>query len=373
MTGEVSVCHVVNAMGDTSMPADLAVALADHEAIDDVGALVWFSADTFPNRDRLSVSELGLPAGRYRLSWGEYRRVKNVLAGYDVVHTHHPHCGFYGKPIAKRLGKAVVTTEHNDHAGYTLLGRIANGVTNVLSDRVVCVSHSVRDSFRPWENALLDRTEIAVVPNGVNLDRIRAATGLDWSISDEVEIDPDAVVVGSAGSLTRQKAHEVLIDAVDAANETCRLPIELVISGNGERREDLERQIRRSEHPERMHLLGFLERREHVYRMMDEIDIYSMPSRWEGLCVAAIEAMALANPCVFSDIPSFYEPFRDVAVFHAAEDPDELAERLVELAEDPGERAALGDRARTHVEENYALSVTAEAYVAIYRAVHRSG
>jgi glycosyltransferase involved in cell wall biosynthesis len=364
----LSICHVVNALGTTSMPGDIATTQVKFEAIDRVGALSWFDIEPFPGIDRLETLCLDVP-DRFSITPAEYATVRSTFESYDVIHTHHPHSGFYAKLIAARLGKPVVHTEHNNHDGFTREGRIANGLTNPLADAVVCVSESVRDSFSRWERALLDNSALDVIPNGVDIARIKAAADRDWSVHDVADIGPDAVLVGSAGMLTEQKAHEVLVEGVDRANDESDHPIELVISGDGELRETLEGQIERATHSDRLHLLGFLDEREHVYQMMAELDIYAMPSRWEGFCVAALEGLALGKPCLFSDIPEFTDPFGEVARFHAVDDPADLAAELLELVGNEQERRDLGAAARHLVREQYTLEATTRRYLGHYTAI----
>jgi len=366
MTDGLTVCHVVNSVRDTSMPGDLATTQQNHEAIEDVGILAWFDVEPFRNDDTVDIQCLNIPSGKLSINRGHYTRVKNILREYDVIHTHHPHSGFYGKLIARRLGKPIVVTDHNNHDGFTRKGRVANGLTNVFADRVAPVSESVRDSFGWWERQPVDDTKVGVINNGVDLERLERAKSLDWSIHDVVDIESNAVIVGSAGMLVEQKAPDVLIDAVDRANERSERPIALVISGAGELRDELEAQIAASDHSDQLHLLGFLDEREQVYKMMDEIDIYAMPSRWEGFCVAALEAMAIGNACVFSNIPEFKRPFGTAARFHERDDPDDLADELVGLASDSDLRADFVGKARQLVSEKYTIERTAEQYVDCY-------
>jgi len=208
--------------------------------------------------------------------------------------------------------------------------------------------------------------KVRVIDNGVDTERLDAANDLDWSVDNAVDLARDAVVVGSAGLLTEQKAHDVLIDAVDRANVDSQRPIELVISGDGPLREQLEAQIAAAEYTDRLHLLGYLETREQVYEMMREADIYAMPSRWEGFCVAALEAMAVGNTCVFSDIEEFTQPFEDVALFHPVDDAETLAERLIELSADKGKRDRYQQTAFDLVHQKYTLRQTAERYIQTY-------
>lgn len=368
MADRISVCHVVNSTGETSMPCDLATTQARIEGIDRIGMLGWFGVDDFYQMDRVETFCLDVP-NTFSITQSQYTKAKSVLSQYDIIHTHHPHSGLYGKLIAKRLGKPVVQTEHNNHKGFSTKGRIANGVTNTFADSVVCVSESVRDSFPYWERMLTNKRKISVINNGIDIDRIETARDLEWSIQDIVKLDPKALIVGSAGMLTEQKAHSVLVDAVDRANTQSERPIELVISGDGPLRSQLETQVEAAAHPDRLHLLGFLDRREQVYKMMHEIDIYAMPSRWEGFCVAALEGMALDNACIFSDIPEFKRPFKGLARFHSLEDSDALADELVLMTGDDEIRKQLAEKGRNEVIESYTLRQTAERYLSQYQTL----
>ncbi len=350
------------------MVGDLARTQTTHKNISRVGMLAWFDIELSGHYDTVEFESLNVPDTFY-INREQYATAKSVLSEYDIIHTHRPHSGFYGKLIAKRLGKPVVQTEHNNHTGYTHKGRIANGATNVLADAVVCVSESVHESFFRWEDAIVSDRKISVIHNGVDIERLEAAKGLEWSIHDVVEIDPEAVVVGSAGMLTEQKAHDVLIEAVERANAESEQSIELVISGDGELRGELEAQIEDSEHSDRLHLLGFLKEREQVYKMMHEIDIYAMPSRWEGFCVAALEAMAIGNACVFSDIPEFRRPFEGMAYFHEVNNESKLSRQIRTLTEDTVKNEQLGKKAKNHISREYTIEATAMKYHQLYKKI----
>jgi len=369
MTERPTVCHVVNSIRDTSMAGDLATKQQKHDNIGGVGILSLFDIKSFRNDGTLKPHCLDVPSNRLTIDRSHYSEAKHILSQYDVVHTHRPHSGFYAKWIANRLNLPMVATHHNNHRGFTWKGRIANSITDAFADRVVSVSESVKQSFAWWERLLIDNENIEVINNGVDINRIDAARTLDWSIFDAADINSDAVVVGSAGMLTEQKAHNVLIEGVDKANEISDQSIELVISGSGGRQAELEAQIADATYDDRLHLLGFLPKREQVYKMMHEIDIYAMSSLWEGFCVAALEAMGIGNACVYSDIPEFRRPFDKVARFHSPNDSAELAREIVNLAADNTFRADLADRARALVSAEYTIQHAVEQYAECYQTI----
>jgi len=363
------VCHVSNSLIDASIISEIAAEQARDDRIEKVGVLTWFNSGGTVADGDYDLSCLRVPEDSFRLTRTHYAEAKEVLSDYDLVHTHNKHSGFYAKMIARRLRKPVIVTDHNNHKNFTLKGRIAEAVTNAFVDDVVCVSESVRDSYAWWENAFTLGSKVSVVNNGVAIGKLEGAKSLEWSLYDAADVNPESIVVGSAGMLTEQKAHDVLIEAVDRTNEEIEVPIELVISGDGNLRDELEEQISECEHTDSIHLLGFLEGKEKVYKMMHEVDIYAMPSLWEGFCVAALEAMGVGNPCVFSDIDEFTRPFGDVARFHPVDDAESLSSELKRLAHSPEEREELDREAKELVETSYTISDCVNGYFEMYRSL----
>ena len=362
------ICHVVNRLSDTTMARDLATGQAN---IGDISQVTIVSLETPSSRvigEKLEMVTLDHPSDSHLLDASGLADLRATFEEHDLVHTHHHLSGAYAKILGRLHRKPVVVTEHNNHGGYRRTGRIVNGLTNVLADSIVCVSETVRDSFRRWEGALLSQEDVKVIHNGVDIGRIARAKELDWSIYQQCDISEDAFVVSTAGMLIEQKAHETLIDAVDLLNAEGAInrPIELVISGEGDRREQLEQQIESSRYENRFHLLGFLDERNQVFRMMHESDVYAMPSRWEGFCVAALEALATGTPCVFSDIPAFENYFSDVSLLHEAGDSEDLAEKLEMMLSNERMRSGYAKAGRDLVLDEYSLERTTERYYEIY-------
>ena len=361
-TNSVDVCHVVNAVDTTSVPADIAVSLAKYTDVR-ADVLAWFAAEDFEDDHLVDVYCLDAPDTALGVDRRLLRRARDFLSSYDVVQTHHPHSGTFAKPIAAAQGTILVSTEQNTHGGFTMKGQIGNAVTNPLADVVTCVSESVRESLAWWERYLLAGTDVRVIYNGVDLKRVVESRDEDWDVADVADIDPGSFLVGTAGMLTEQKAHDVLIRGVAGARERGH-DAELVVAGDGGLRADLEALARELGVAESVHFLGVIDRTE-VYSMMTDLDLYAMPSRWEGFSAAAIEALGLGVPCLFSDISEFTKPFTNVAVFHRVDDPADLSERLCELVEDDQWRTGLGERGAKRAED-FTLEEIATQYASLY-------
>lgn len=361
----MNACHVVNALTDTTMAGDLAVKQVEVGDVDRVDVCCWRGCNKSLEHPDVDIYDL---AANNTTRLQRMFEFDEIVSEADIVHVHHTVSGILGKVLATRHRKPIVVTEHNSHAGYETHRLVVDNLTNRLADRVVCVSESVEESLAPWERKMIGGNKLCTVYNGVDVDRIEDAKNIDWSIHDQVDIDPNAVIVSSAGMLIEQKAQHVLIDAVDEANKTSDTPIELVISGDGRRKEELQTQIDESKFSDQMHLLGFLPRREQVYKMMHESHIYAMPSRWEGFCVAALEALAAGNACIFSNIDAF-TPFSEVVLLHDQNCIEDLRSKIHLLAENQNKRDRMIVSGKNLVTREYTLESTAKFYARIYQSL----
>jgi phosphatidylinositol alpha-1,6-mannosyltransferase len=168
--------------------------------------------------------------------------------------------------------------------------------------------------------------------------------------------------------MDRQKDQATLIRAVSAANMSSPIPIEVVLAGDGPLEDQLRKLAHETGESSSIHFLGRLSRDE-VYAMLSEIDVYAMPSLWEGFSAAALEALASGTPAVFSDIPPFRLPYGDVAMYHPPGDHAELADRTVELATCDEQRRKLGEAGRNLVTAKYTVERIVEMYADIYETL----
>ncbi len=357
----IRVCHVANSIGPTSVPMDIAVALNRHTEVEaDVAG--WFTTEPFADDDQLTVHSLDAPDTVLGIDRPTLRRLQELLDDYDVVQAHHPHSGTFVKLLAKRLDIPVVSTEQNNHDGFSRKGLVANGLTNALADSVTCVSDPVVDSLRWWESLLVD--DVRVIYNGVQLDRLRNTDCGEFDLLDRAGVDDDSLVVATAGALIEQKAYDTLIPAIAEANDRHDGRLELVAAGDGPLRDELVALAADSGVAECINLVGQIPRND-VYCLMNAADIYAMPSRWEGFSVAAVEALAAGSACVFSDIPEFTTAYRQAALFHEVNSVESLATALVRVARYDGLREDLCQIA-TETANRFALERIAAEYADLY-------
>jgi glycosyltransferase involved in cell wall biosynthesis len=201
------------------------------------------------------------------------------------------------------------------------------------TDLIVCVGDAEAQQGR----AQGVRGRYAVVRNGVDLTRFRSAGPATQAVARRhlglPESGPLAVCVGR---LTRQKGQDVLLSAWARVHAQCPRA-RLALVGGGD--------LPLLAAPNVL-LAGPVE---DVRAWLAAADVVVLPSRWEGLSLAVLEALAVGRSVVVSDIPGLAEavgPGTGVRV--PPEEPVALAAALIERLRDPDRTRAEGAAAARH-------------------------
>jgi glycosyltransferase involved in cell wall biosynthesis len=274
----------------------------------------------------------------------------------DVVHTHMPLPAVAARLALPGRHPAFVHTEHNLWDRYRPATRWANRVTYGRNAAALAVSAAVAASVR----APLPRPEVVVhgvevAPPAVPAAAARAALGLDGD-------GAGSLVVGTVGNFTAKKDQATLVRAVG------RVPgARLVLVGSGPLEHDLRALVAHDGLAERVTFAGS---RGDVADLLPAFDVFALSSRYEGLPIALLEAMAAGRPCVATRVGGIPEVVTDGVdgVLVPPEDPDALADALSALAADPDRRAALGSAAVTRAGD-FRLDAAVERIAAVYDRV----
>jgi glycosyltransferase involved in cell wall biosynthesis len=274
----------------------------------------------------------------------------------DIVHTHLPHAGVFGRLVGKLAGAKVVTTYHY---GYELKRRFIYTVEDkllFLSDSIIAMSYAVK-------NALIDKgisaEKIDVIYNAVDLKYLQSL--------ESRSIEKKKVLLGSIGRLIPSKRFVTLIEAlVNVRQEIDNIQLEII--GDGPEREHLEKTIRERNLEKHVRLWGTLSNRETLKRL-SQWDIFAFTPVWEGFGVVIIEAMAYSKPVVVTDVGGISELVRDgqTGFLIPPDRPDLLAEKIIKLSINATLRSKLGAAARKDVEKNYSMEVMVEKVEQIYK------
>lgn len=301
----------------------------------------------------------------------EVRRLRRVIADVrpDLLHAHSAKAG-----LAARLAvRGRIPTVFQPHAwSFEAVdgsaARLALGWerwSGRWTARTVCVSEAerlrgVRAGLRgPW----------SVVPNGVDPARFPAdapgyahddPAGPRLRLRLRYGVAAHAPLVVCVGRLCRQKGQDVLLDAWESV--LARVPdARLALVGDGPDRARLAARA-----PASVLFTGAVADAAAWYRAAD---LVVLPSRWEGMALAPLEAMACGRPVVVTDVDGAREGLPPASAPHClvrSEDPAALADTTAALLLDAPLRASLGRGGRAHVRSTHDVRHTAAAITALY-------
>jgi glycosyltransferase involved in cell wall biosynthesis len=182
-----------------------------------------------------------------------------------------------------------------------------------------------------------------------------ALSGRRVFVASNVELTPDALA--REPPKPRQVIRKLVcvaaldqpykgLDVLLASVARCRdrgVEFDLTVAGDGRERPRLEALVQKLRLEDRVHFLGFLPAGSAVRAVLDEADVFVLPSRVDSMPRALLEAMARGLPCVATRVGGIPEVLPPEALVRAG-DPLELADRLVFLATRPDILYAWGQR-----------------------------
>jgi len=281
------------------------------------------------------------------------RAVAGILVrqAIDILHTHGGVAGLYGRWAARRAGTPVVIhTVHGIHYLHyrnPVFRRALIGLERRLArttDAVVFVSEA--DLVRARALRLAPDDRLRLIRNGVDTLSAPAPWRIE-ALRKELGIEPGETVVGAVSRLHRQKGVGFLVEAAGHVRE--RLPnARFIVVGGGPLEVPLRRMIRERGLGRAFRLLG---ERSDANELAALFDVFALPSLWEGLPLALIEAAGLAKPIVASDIDGVREVLRDgtTGLLVPAGDSAALAGAIQRVLEDRALGRKLGERARAEI------------------------
>jgi glycosyltransferase involved in cell wall biosynthesis len=321
-----------------------AVVAAVARALGDRGVLVHLDDPALAPFAELGVRTVAVPPGSaprttLRLA-RELRRLRP-----EIVHVTEV---WPPALVAARLARAprLLVTHHTPELPRrdNVAGRVWWRLGWAARPEVIYTSEAdhARDGRRPGH----------VVPLGIDVERF--ASG---------ERVLEGTIVGNVARLAEQKGHRTLLEAVPLVRE--RHPeARFAIAGDGELREELEQRAR--ELGDHVAMLG---NRSDVPDLLASFAVFAYPSRFEGLCLAVLEAQAAGVPVVATPVGGIRETVVDgeTGLLTPPDDPRALADRIVRLLDDPALARRLADRARERVQRYSEARMVAET-LALYRS-----
>lgn len=276
-----------------------------------------------------------------------------VRARYDFIWVQYMTPTLLPMALARLFSPKLIACVHVAASHYSANGlRRMKWLARYWCNCFVCVSNTVaRGIFGGERPALRAVGRVVVIANSLDMAAVHTAVARDWRA--EAGWPADAVVIGYAGRLARNKGADVLLTAV-AQLQGRGLPVRLVVVGDGAEGPCLQVQALSLGIGGITHFAGRVPRGD-IYGAIKGFDLAVVPSREEGFGLSALEAMAAGVPVVASRVDALQEVVLDGAtgLLCPAEDPVNLAEAMARLVSDSALRQRMGAAGVAHVESSY--------------------
>ena len=228
-------------------------------------------------------------------AWSEFFKTHGE---YQIIHGHLRSSASIYLGIARRYGLVTIAHSHSTSSGKGLAALVKNLLQLPLrwtADYLIACSNAAgvwlfgkkavrQDNYFVLNNAL-DADAFAF--DAEKRRAARAVLGLE-----------DAFVIGHIGSFIPVKNHAFIFKLLEAVSRKNGAAVLLLI-GEGELRGNIEALARERGIRERLIFMGV---RKDIPALLCAMDVFVLPSKWEGLPLTAVEAQASGLPCILSDV-----------------------------------------------------------------------
>lgn len=230
---------------------------------------------------------------------------------YKIVHSHIDSMSYLPLLAAKKAGVPFrIAHSHNTAIDkdfkYPLKQYFRLKINTVCNERLACGQEAGKFLF--------GNKKFKVIPNAIDAEKFYFDEEIRYKKRTEIGIT-DEFVIGHVGRISYQKNHKFLIEIF---NELLKIEPNsiLLLVGVGEKEEEVRKQIHKFGIDEKVRFLG---NRSDVNELYQAMDVFVMPSFFEGIPVVGIEAQFADLPCVFSDKVPEEVKFNDKCEFVSLE------------------------------------------------------
>lgn len=283
----------------------------------------------------------------------------------DILHCHLIPSNIIAKPLGALLGVPVVI--NHDHTNDTRRAEsrlllALDRFSNRFASHIVAVSASCRNFLITRES--IPANDVTLVPNAIDLLRFSPAVARRDQARLELGLPASARVVAGVGRLNPQKNFALFLDV--AAQLAPRFPdLHFLLAGDGPEEKMLREKAAALGIADRVTFSGYVADTRLVYLAAD---VLLMPSRYEGLPMTLLEAMAMGLPVVASQLDGIAEVIGDgrEGFLVPSDEAALFVERTAALLQDAELSSCIAQNARAKIEASFSVERMTSAVEEIY-------
>lgn len=280
----------------------------------------------------------------------------------DLMITYLIHADLFGRIFGKILGiRKIVSSQRGSLLQWEFL-RFFDRATKSLVDRYTVQTASAKQEL--IKKLALPSDKFEVIPNAIDISEF------DFDIDktekkSELEINPNNINIVCVSNLRRGKGHSYLLAAFENAFREHK-QINLLIVGDGEEGNRLEKQVQNYSSKNNIHFLG---KRSDVKEILKISDVFILPTLGEGMSNAIMEAMASGLAVITTNIQPNRELIDDKinGILVPIRDTNALTIEIKSLLRNQDKRRQLGNKARQKIVESFSIDSVEKKWVALLK------
>ncbi len=317
--------------------------------------------------DNFKLKNIPVHVSKYNSikTWKNMFQIKKYAkkGKFDVVHSHLTHAQYWTS-LASRIdfGKRIyITTEHStsNNRRQKFIFKLIDRFIYKPYKKIISISPATQEELIKWIGGNKKRFEI--IENGIDLSRFSQGNKIDLS---EYGLDTDDKIIIMISRFHKAKDQDTVIKSLEFLPKIYKL----VLVGDGERREELEKFTSEKNLSSRVFFLGI---RKDIPDLLKTSYVAVQSSIFEGFGITALESMSAGIPTIATDVPGLSAIVKGGGILFPVGDYKKLAKIIFSL-----ERNDMYNKIKNSCIEKskmYDIKITAEKYINLYSSLISGG
>jgi glycosyltransferase involved in cell wall biosynthesis len=307
--------------------------------------------------DGVPVFELGL---RNKYDYSIINKLSKLWESDppEIIHTHLFHAGILGRVVARMHHVPVIIVhQHGLEKRRSPIRVFLDRMTSPFVTKYAATCQAVAKEMTRREG--ISQSKIEIIYNGIfPIDTSIVSPPLEWPVKNS------AKVIGCVGRLAPEKGQAILIQAL-ASYETKGEKPHVLLIGDGSYRQELQNKVTSLHLNPYVHFCGI---QKNIFEWLPFFDLFVLPSSWEGISLALLEAMACGLAVVATNVGGTPEVVKngESGLLIPPNDPNALESAIRTLVENPGLCQKMGEAGRDRVRTEFTIEKTRDHFINFY-------
>ena len=238
----------------------------------------------------------------YQKIWQYHKQLKKILKQnqYQIIHSHINTLSVFPLHLAKKIGIPIrIAHSHSTTSKKewkrNFLKQILRPFSKIYATHYFCCS----ELAGRWQfgNSLYEEGKVFLMKNAINLEKFKFNNEIRKNIRQELNLGDDTLVIGHIGRFVSVKNHQFLLKIFNEIHKKNKKSV-LLLTGQGPLENEVMEKARQLKLDKFVIHLG---QRNDINQIYQALDIFLLPSLYEGLPVVGIEAQASGLLCFLSN------------------------------------------------------------------------